>query len=211
MTSGDMMLFARHSIDLLLPLIGDTADPLWQCWVAHVRYVRLLMQTELSYADVVELDKLVYQHHDLFLNLCESEYGERLFKPKNHFATHFATDILNFGPVRAYWCMRFEALNQLFKNIAKSGTFKNTCKRCADFWCIRMARERDAGCKSHWGATRIELGSAPKTYYRMHAKSTDPPAVGTLLSNLPRATSITIESWAAALYHQGGIFKPAES
>ena len=44
MTSGDVMVFVRHSIDLLLPLIGDTQDPLWQCWVTHVKYVRLLMQ-----------------------------------------------------------------------------------------------------------------------------------------------------------------------
>ena len=60
---------------------------------------------------VLELDKLIYKHHKLFLEA--DGYGERLFKPKNHFASHFPTDILNFGPVRGYWCMRFEALNQL--------------------------------------------------------------------------------------------------
>ena len=41
MTAGDIMVFVRHSIDLMLPLIGDTNDPLWKCWVTHVRYIRL--------------------------------------------------------------------------------------------------------------------------------------------------------------------------
>ena len=102
MTSGDMMVFARHSVDLLLPLIGDVNDPLWRCWVAHVRYVRLLMQPQISLEEVALLDQLIYEHHDLFLNACADAYGERLFKPKNHFACHFPTDIMNHGPVRAF-------------------------------------------------------------------------------------------------------------
>ena len=40
MTSGDVMVFVRHSIDLMLPLIGDVEDSLWRCWVSHVKYVR---------------------------------------------------------------------------------------------------------------------------------------------------------------------------
>ena len=49
MTVGDMAIFVRHSIDLLLPFVGDVSDPLWQCWVAHVKYVRLLLQYRLTY------------------------------------------------------------------------------------------------------------------------------------------------------------------
>ena len=32
MTVGDMAIFVRHSIDLLLPFVGDVSDPLWQCF-----------------------------------------------------------------------------------------------------------------------------------------------------------------------------------
>ena len=71
------------------------------------------MQPELSEEDVQQLDELIYAHQKAFL-AHEVEYGERLWKPKNHFASHFPTDILNFGPMRNYWCMRFEALNQVF-------------------------------------------------------------------------------------------------
>ena len=60
MTSGDMMLFARHSIDLMLPLIKDTEDPVWQCWVAHIKYFRLLLQHSMTYTEIVHLEELIY-------------------------------------------------------------------------------------------------------------------------------------------------------
>ena len=69
MTAGDMMVFARHSIDLMLPLIKNTSDPVWQCWVAHIQYFRLLLKHELTRAQVLELDQLIYQHHRLFLQV----------------------------------------------------------------------------------------------------------------------------------------------
>ena len=58
MTAGDMLRFAAHSIDLMLPLIKDPSDPLWQCWVVHVKYVRLLLQHSLTYAEILELDHI---------------------------------------------------------------------------------------------------------------------------------------------------------
>ena len=151
MTSGDMLIFVRHSIDVLLPLIGNKSDPLWRCWLAHVKYVRLLLKHSLTHGEVVELDRLIYRRHTLFLK-CK-EYGKRLFKPKNHFASHFPRDILNLGPVRHYWCMRFEALNQLFKHYANTGSFHNTLFRCSDFWTMSMAMLRKSGAKSTWGQT----------------------------------------------------------
>ena len=169
MTAGDMAIFVRHSIDLLLPLIGDVSDPLWQCWVAHVKYVRLLLQHRLTYDELLELDRCIYEHHQLFL-ACD-EYGERLFKPKNHFACHFPADILNHGPVRHYWAMRFEALNQLFKKFAATGAFRNTCGRCAGRWTIRAALERDRRTKASWGKTEVQR-SRPLTTYRRGVKPT---------------------------------------
>ena len=162
MTAGDVMVFARHSIDLMVPLIGDANDPLWKCWVTHVRYIRLLLQHSLTLDEVHLLDRLIYEHHTQFL--AAKEYGKRLFKPKNHFACHFPTDILNHGPVRHFWCMRFEALKQLFKTFAKTGAFRITCGRCADFWTMKMAIQRTWGIRATWGASEIVRGSAPHTY-----------------------------------------------
>ena len=76
MTAGDVLIFVRHSVDLLQPLIGDTSDPLWQCWLVHCRYVRLLLQHEVKQAELLELDELIYRHHQLFLEDAKDEYGE---------------------------------------------------------------------------------------------------------------------------------------
>ena len=142
----------RRSMPRLIR-VYRSSDPLWRCWVAHARYVRLLLQHSLTHAELVTLDRLIYEHHELFL--AAEEYGPRLFKPKNHFACHFPSDILNHGPVRNYWCMRFEALNQLFKSFAKTGSFRNTCGRCADMWTMTVAIARDRGTDGDAGKTCV--------------------------------------------------------
>ena len=35
------------------------------------------------------------------------------WKLKHHLMQHLSVDILNFGAPRNYWCMRFEAMNQV--------------------------------------------------------------------------------------------------
>ena len=62
--------------------------------------------------------------------------------------------------------MRFEALKQLFKTFAKTGAFRITCGRCADFWTMKMAIQRTWGIRATWGASEIVRGSAPHTYRR---------------------------------------------
>ena len=214
MTSGDMAIFMRHSIDLLLPLIEDPADPLWRCWVAHAHYVRLLLQHSLTHAELVELDRLIYEHHELFL--AAKEYGSRLFKPKNHFACHFPSDILNHGPVRNYWCMRFEALNQLFKAFAKTGSFKNTCGRCADMWTMKVAIQRGRAARGGAGKTRV-VQSSPLTTYRRDTEhrflcdeSVRAMIVGGLFAKLPELEQLVLE-WVSIFHFGGAEHRPGQS
>ena len=213
MTSGDMAIFMRHSIDLLLPLIGDVDDPLWRCWVAHTRYVRLLLQHSLTHDELVELDRLIYEHHELFL--AASEYGERLYKPKNHMACHFPVDILNHGPVRNYWCMRFEALNQVFKNFAKTGSFRNTCGRCANMWTLTAAIKRDRGSHSNTGKTLVLRSSPPTEYKRDSSHNFAPgsPAaqiVEGYFAKRPDVAQVTLE-WVSVFYLGGSEYREGQS
>ena len=214
MTAGDMAIFMRHSIDLLLPLIGDTSDPLWRCWVAHARYVRLLLQHSLTHAELLTLDRLIYEHHELFL--AAEEYGPRLFKPKNHFACHFPSDILNHGPVRNYWCMRFEALNQLFKSFAKTGSFRNTCGRCADMWTMTVAIARDRGTEGDAAKPCVIKSSAAVTYARdadrsfLSAESVGADVVGGLFEVGPELRRVTLE-WVSIFQMGGSEYRAGQS
>ena len=214
MTSGDMAIFMRHSIDLLLPLIKDTADPLWRCWVAHAHYVRLLLQHSLTHTELVELDRLIYEHHKLFL--AAEEYGERLFKPKNHFACHFPSDILNHGPVRNYWCMRFEALNQMFKTFAKTGSFKNTCGRCAGMWTTKVAIQRTRCTQGNAGQVHAVRCSPPTTYQRdadhcfLGKDSVGAQIVDGLFAQLTELEQLTLE-WVPTFNFGGTEYRAGQS
>eukprot|EP00327_Prymnesium_parvum_P007073 CAMPEP_0182801520 /NCGR_PEP_ID=MMETSP0006_2-20121128/2999_1 /TAXON_ID=97485 /ORGANISM="Prymnesium parvum, Strain Texoma1" /LENGTH=261 /DNA_ID=CAMNT_0024926853 /DNA_START=803 /DNA_END=1588 /DNA_ORIENTATION=- len=72
--------------------------------------------------------------------LCSVPEYHLLWKPKNHFAVHIPTDILNFGPPRGYWCMRFEAKNQELKRSAKNSNFADVALAVARYWLHRSDR-----------------------------------------------------------------------
>ena len=67
------------------------------------------------------------------------QYKER-FRPKNHFATHYAADILRFGPPRRYWCFGYEAKNQEVKRAAASSNFKDVCCTAANILTYQAAQ-----------------------------------------------------------------------
>ena len=50
-----------------------------------------------------------------FLSAFQSVFPET-FTPKLHFPTHYPRLILQFGPLKPLWCMRFEGKHQYFKN-----------------------------------------------------------------------------------------------
>ena len=139
-TSGHMLHFVLHSLEILRPLLARHPSSLesaeYKAWVAHVRYFAALMKRSFTDQSIAALDTMIFRAQSLFLAI--SAYS-KLWKPKNHFAQHFPGDIARFGPPRTYWCMRFEAKNQDHKHAAKTGNFKNTPRTVATFWAERSA------------------------------------------------------------------------
>jgi hypothetical protein len=134
-----MLTFALHSPALFRQLGVPDSDVCFQCWLTHLEYVSILMQHSISAADLKRADNLIKDHHRRLRSII---LYQAIWKPKNHFACHFAVNIQRFGPPRHFWCMRFEALNQVFKQIAMGGSYRDTTRRCALFWCMRSARLR---------------------------------------------------------------------
>ena len=60
----------------------------------------------------------------LYLQEFRNIYPKASFLPKMHYATHFPSQMLAFGPLRHHWCMRFEGKNGFFK-LKKYRNFKN--------------------------------------------------------------------------------------
>ena len=99
MTAGDMMVFARHSIELMMPLIKLTSDPVWKCWVTHIQYFQLLLKHQLTFAQVVELDKLIYKHHEQFLQVYTPRHACSM-----QFCAFFFAQFCAFLLVSAHFC-----------------------------------------------------------------------------------------------------------
>ena len=95
--------FCQHSVALLDPLLSDPAknSPAWKAWLAHMYYLDILLRTSFSRDDVLDLDRGIRRHHMLFNAV--PQYSA-LRRPKHHFTTHFANDLLNNGPLRYGWC-----------------------------------------------------------------------------------------------------------
>ena len=66
--------------------------------------------------------------------------------------------------------MRFEAMNQVFKKIAIGGSYRDTTRRLAEFWCLRsaLARQRDHPWDD-WACTRVLANSGVVTSARASA------------------------------------------
>ena len=198
MTAGDMLSFAIHSPTIFRALGFPENDPAFRCWLTHLNYLSICLQHQISEAEVTELDQLIRSHHSQLRSI---PAYDGIWKPKNHFACHFALNIRRFGPPRHYWCMRFEALNQVFKKIAVGGSYRDTCGRCARFYTIRAARLRKSGAYDHWGETRAQLSTV--TTYLGRSEEPAPAAVQWLFEHMyPSAQSLSL-AWAGSLYHQG--------
>ena len=157
MTSGQMLIFSKHSPQIFLDLGVPPDDPAFAAWLTHLSYMNILMQHSLARDEVKQADQLIQQHQKQLKAL--STFYPDIWKPKHHYACHFASDVLNFGPLRHFWCMRFEALNQLFKRIAVGGTYRDTTRRLALFWCTRSALSRQAASWNDWAVTHILSGT----------------------------------------------------
>jgi len=53
------------------------------------------------------LEVLTAVHNAEFCKL----HADESFRPKLHYLIHYPDQMLNFGPLRNHWCMRFESKN----------------------------------------------------------------------------------------------------
>ena len=144
-TAHNMMIFMCFSIELLSVFIpaGQENHPVWQCWCLHYKYFMMCLQSSFTLADVCTLDSTILDQQKLFLHV----YGDACWLPKNHYAQHFALDILKWGPMRLSWCMMFEYMNQVVKFSGLRSNFWNTTLTTSSRLAEKLAF--DMYCKTH--------------------------------------------------------------
>ena len=200
MTAGQMLTFAAHSPQIFLDLGVDQDDPAFAAWRTHLTYLNIVMQTSVTADDIKVVDALI-QTHQRQLKQLSAIYPD-IWKPKHHYSLHFASDMKKFGPLRHYWCMRFEALNQLFKKIAVGGSYRDTTRRCATFWCMRSALARQRQSWTDWEATRV-LSQSDTVQYRCDSAGLPPHIQQTLGQWSACFGSMISTSYIYHLSHEG--------
>ena len=109
---------------LLALLVGDVVTPDDEFWELHLLCKEIC---EIILAPVVDpawlpyLQVLISRHHKLLASI-----APHAFIPKIHFITHYPRLMMEYGPLRHFWVMRFEAAHQYLKRIVQRvRNFKN--------------------------------------------------------------------------------------
>jgi len=111
---------------LLLPrLVGKFVSEQDEAWQVYL-YLREVCDIVL--APAIQKDSILLLRDVIasFLSTFCEVFGEEFFIPKMHFMVHYPRFIQLMGPMRNYWCMRFESKHQYFKKVAAvTNCFKN--------------------------------------------------------------------------------------
>lgn len=104
----------------LLPLlIGNfvpEGEPVWDLLLMLKEIVDLILAPAINTTYISHLADLINDHHTLLKLL----FPDIILKPKHHFLVHYPKLIVEFGPLVACWCMRYESKHLYFKNVAHS-------------------------------------------------------------------------------------------
>lgn len=100
--------------------------------IVDIVFASKLNRELLSYLKLLTVD---------FLNELKRVFGD-VITPKFHYMIHYSRLIEMYGPLRALWCMRFEAKHQYFKLVANSSrNFINIAKTLSDRHQLRQCWE----------------------------------------------------------------------
>lgn len=124
---------------LVFPAVfGDripSDDKYWNLILKFRRIIRIVMAPVITRSKLLLLQFLIAEHHQMYIDLT----GNNL-TPKFHHLLHYPNAINQLGPLRNYWCMRFEAKHRFAKTVGKNScNFKNISKSVARRMSLNMA------------------------------------------------------------------------
>lgn len=120
MSASEMLSFSIYFGILVGDLVPETESS-WTFYLKIREMTELMLSRSFTIDRISYLKTIIEEHHSLFCEL----FNESL-KPKYHLILHYPEIILNVGPLRNIWCMKFEAYHKLLKHtIATTTSHKN--------------------------------------------------------------------------------------
>jgi hypothetical protein len=115
LNASEAFLYICHVHTLIAPLLTERgrSDPTWTSLLALTAVVQKVLQHSFDDGEADELAVLIEAHRVAFENV--PHYND-LDRPKHHFQVHLPAALRDFGPLRGFWCMPFEAFIQARAN-----------------------------------------------------------------------------------------------
>lgn len=134
MTAREMMSF----VNLFPLMVGDLVaqdEEIWLFLLNLLEIIKIITSYDIPRDLAERLKYLIKRHHTNYISL----FNDTL-KPKHHLLLHYYTVILKSGPLRNFWCFRYEAKHKEFKTYARSITSrKNICVSLAKKYQLKHA------------------------------------------------------------------------
>lgn len=147
-TSAEQMLvFINHFALYVLDKVVIEEDESFVLYERLIQISDLLMKFEISRDELVLLDTLISEHHELYIQLFKDT-----LKPKQHNMLHYKESMECFGPLRKFWCMRLEAKHREAsqymhgvasrKNVSLTVAIKAQLKMSHRYLCNQNSKSR---------------------------------------------------------------------
>lgn len=134
MTAREMMSF----VSLFPLMVGDCVpndDEVWLFLINLLEIINIILSFEIPRDLAEHLKYLIKKHHIGYVRL----FNDNL-KPKHHLMLHYTDVIVQSGPLRNFWCFRYEAKHKEFKSYARAITSrKNICVSLAKKFQLNFA------------------------------------------------------------------------
>lgn len=134
MSAREMMTFV-----MIFPLlVGDCVpydDEVWHFLLNFIEIIEILLHFEIDESQVSILKQKIELNNQNFVLLFKDT-----LKPKFHNLTHYPSVIKQSGPLRTFWCFKFEAKHRPFKVYSHAITSRrNICLTLAKKYQLKFA------------------------------------------------------------------------
>lgn len=120
MKANEMMCFVRN-FGLMVGCAIPEGDAVWKLYTTLCDIMDIVM-APLHHVGSHDLLKiLIEEHHTLYLDTCKKvpKYENERLKPKFHYMMHYPAILNLYGPLRNFWCMRYEGKHKVGKDVAQ--------------------------------------------------------------------------------------------
>lgn len=133
--SGSEMLTFAHFFPLFIGDLVDVNSDIWKFVINLVELIDLLMLTDYSSLDIINLKSHIDYHNKEYITLFEDS-----LKPKHHFLSHYCRILEHSGPFAYLWTFNFESKHRQLKSYVKNiNSRRNVVLSLAIKFCISFS------------------------------------------------------------------------